>query len=52
MLFVDEVKAAPKELAHPEVSGAELTMAKTLVGAMVRDFQPQAYKNEYQALTV
>ncbi len=49
MLFVDEVKAAPKELAHPEVSGAELTMAKTLVGAMVRDFQPQAYKNEYQA---
>jgi len=49
LFFADEVKAAPKELAQPEVSEAELTMAKTLVGAMVRDFQPQAYKNEYQA---
>lgn len=49
LFFADEVKAAPKELAHPEVSETELTMAKTLVGAMVRDFQPQAYKDEYQA---
>jgi len=49
MFFADEVKAAPKELAHPEVSEAELTMAKTLVGAMVQEFQPQAYKDEYQA---
>jgi len=49
LFFADEVKAAPKELAQPEVGEAELTMAKTLVGAMVRDFQPQAYKNEYQA---
>lgn len=49
LFFADEVKAAPKELAHPEVSEAELTMAKTLVGAMVQEFQPQAYKDEYQA---
>lgn len=49
LFFADEVKAAPKELAHPEVNEAELTMAKTLVGAMVQDFQPQAYKDEYQA---
>lgn len=49
LFFADEVKAAPEELAHPEVSEAELTMAKTLVGAMVQEFQPQAYKDEYQA---
>lgn len=49
LFFADEVKAVPKELAHPEVSEAELTMAKTLVGAMVQEFQPQAYKDEYQA---
>lgn len=49
LFFADEVKDAPKEAVHPEVSEAELTMAKTLVGAMVQDFQPQAYKNEYQA---
>ncbi len=49
LFFADEVKAAPKELTHPEVSEAELTMAKTLVGAMVQEFQPQAYKDEYQA---
>ena len=24
-------------------------MAKTLIGAMVREFQPQEYKDEYQA---
>ncbi len=39
-----EGKVAPKELARPEDSEGELTMARTLVGAMVRDFQPQAYK--------
>lgn len=49
LFFADEVKAAPKELAHPEVSEAELTMAKTLVGAMVQEFHPHAYKDEYQA---
>ncbi len=49
LFFADEVKATPKELTHPEVSEAELTMAKTLVGAMVQEFQPQAYKDEYQA---
>ncbi len=49
LFFADEVKATPKELTHPEVSEAELTMAKTLVGAMVQEFHPHAYKDEYQA---
>lgn len=49
LFFADEVKAAPKELVQPELTEAELTMAKTLVGAMVQDFRPEAYKDEYQA---
>lgn len=49
LFFVDEVKAMPKEPAHPELAEAELTMAKTLIGSMVRDFEPGLYHNEYQA---
>ena len=49
LFFADEVKEAPKDIPQPEVSDAELSMAKTLIGAMVRDFRPQDYKDEYQA---
>ena len=49
LFFADEVKEAPKELSRPEVSDSELAMAKTLIGAMVREFEPAAYKDEYQA---
>ena len=48
LFFADEVKEAPKELSKPEVSDAELAMAKTLIGAMAREFEPAAYKDEYQ----
>lgn len=48
MFFADEVKQAPKEPAHPEISEEELTMAKTLINSMVKDFEPNLYKDEYQ----
>ena len=48
MLFADEVKQVPKEPAHPELNEAELTMAKTLINTMVKDFEPSLYKDEYQ----
>lgn len=48
LFFHDEVKAMPKEPAHPELSEAELTMAKTLVNNMVQPFQPEQYHDEYQ----
>lgn len=48
MFFKDEVKEIPKEPAHPELNSAELAMAKNLINAMVRDFEPAAYHNEYQ----
>ena len=40
---------APKELGHPPVQEAELTMAKTLINAMVQPFQPEQYHDEYKA---
>lgn len=48
LFFYSEVKEMPKEPAHPALSDAELTMAKTLVNSMVQDFQPEQYHDEYQ----
>lgn len=49
LFYAEEVKEAPKELGHPAVQDAELTMAKTLVNAMVQPFQPEQYKDEYKS---
>lgn len=49
LFFADEVKEAPRELSHPDVQAAELEMAVTLIRAMVKDFHPEEYKDEYQA---
>lgn len=48
MFFADEIKESPKQIEHPEVNAPELQMAKTLIGAMVREFEPKAYKDEYR----
>lgn len=48
LFFADELKEAPKEAARPETNEAELQMAKTLIGAMVRNFEPEQYKDEYR----
>lgn len=49
LFFAEEVKEAPKEAIHPAIQEAELTMAKTLINAMVQPFQPEQYKDEYKA---
>ena len=49
LFFAEEVKEAPKEPLHPEIKDAELSMAKSLIGAMVQSFQPEQYKDEYKA---
>lgn len=49
LFFADEVKETPKELTHPEIKKAELTMAKSLVRAMVQPFEPEQYQDEYKA---
>lgn len=48
LFFADEIKDAPKEAAHVEVTGAELEMAKTLIGAMDKAFEPEQFKDEYR----
>lgn len=48
LFFAEEVKEAPKDVGHPTVQEAELTMAKTLINAMVQPFRPEQYKDEYK----
>ena len=49
LFFFNEVKEIPKESAHPELNDAELTMAKTLINSMVKEFEPELYHDAYQA---
>lgn len=35
-------------MPRPDVSEAELSMAKQLIGTMVKQFDPATYKDEYQ----
>lgn len=48
MFFDDEIKDIPKSYSHPEIAESELDMAKTLIKTMVRKFEPEQYKDEYQ----
>lgn len=48
LFYFDEIKDAPKEAASVEVVDAELQMAKTLIGAMVKPFEPKQFKDEYR----
>jgi DNA end-binding protein Ku len=48
MFYEDEIKDLPKSYSKPELSEAELTMAKTLINSMEAPFNPSEYKDEYQ----
>lgn len=48
LFFFSEVKEMPKEPARPKLSDEELSMAKTLINSMARDFEPEKYHDEYQ----
>ena len=48
MFYEDDIKALPKGYAKPDISEAELTMAKTLINSMNTPFNPENYKDEYQ----
>ena len=48
LFYADEVKEAPKEPAHPELLEPELQMAKALINAMVKPFEPEQYQDEYR----
>ncbi|MDV3429444.1 MAG: Ku protein [Bacillota bacterium] len=48
MFYEDEIKDLPKGYNKPELSEAELNMAKTLINSMDTPFNPSEYKDEYQ----
>lgn len=48
MFYAQELKDAPKEIPHPDVTEPELAMAKALIGTMDKPFEPQLYQDEYQ----
>lgn len=48
MFYEDDIKELPKSYNKPELSEAELSMAKTLINSMDTPFNPYEYKDEYQ----
>jgi DNA end-binding protein Ku len=48
MYYEDDIKDLPKSYNKPELSDAEVTMAKTLINSMDTPFNPTEYKDEYQ----
>ena len=48
MFYADDIKELQKQYAKPEVSEAELKLARTLINSMDTPFDPSQYKDEYQ----
>ncbi|HHW46695.1 MAG TPA: Ku protein [Clostridiales bacterium] len=48
MFYADEVKELQRQYTRPQVSEAELNMAKVLINSMDTPFDPSKYKDEYQ----
>lgn len=48
MFYEDDIKDLPKSYSRPELSDAEINMAKTLINSMDTPFNPAEYKDEYQ----
>lgn len=48
LFFIDEVKVIPKNIAKVEINNDEIEMAKTLIKAMDKEFEPDLYHDEYQ----
>ncbi len=48
MFYADDIKDLQKPYAKPQVSEAELNMAKMLINSMDTPFDPSQYKDEYQ----
>lgn len=49
LFFGDEVKAIPREPAHPELPEEQLNVAKQIVNGMTKTFDPSQFTDEYQA---
>mgnify|MGYP000848838911 CR=1 FL=1 len=49
MFYADDIKELQKQYTKPEVSEAEMNMAKMLINSMDTPFDSSKYKDEYQA---
>ncbi len=49
MFYADDIRELQKPYSKPEISEAELGMAKLLINSMDTPFDPAQYKDEYQA---
>lgn len=47
LFYQDEIKPMPKAYTQVPVNADELQVAKTLIGSMVKPFEPSDYKDEY-----
>lgn len=48
LFYEDEIAVVPKQIVAPQLSEAELTMAKSLINSMTGPFDASLYKDEYQ----
>lgn len=48
MFFENEIKEIPKAIKQVEIKPAELKLANTIIDSMTKDFDPTAYKDNYQ----
>ena len=49
MFYADDIRELQKQYTKPEVSEQELNLAKVLINSMDTPFDPEKYKDEYQA---
>ncbi len=48
MFYADDIREQQKQVARPDVSEQELSMAKVLINSMDTPFDPSKYQDEYQ----
>ena len=48
LFYEDEVKDIPRETAKPAIGKPELEMAEKIISSMVKPFNPEEFRDEYQ----
>lgn len=49
LFYLNEIKAMPKSIMHTEVTEAEVNMAAMLIDAMIGEYRPELYKDQYES---
>lgn len=48
LFYQDEIVSIPKDIVHPKISKAELSMAEKLIKSMTGPYEPSQYHDEFQ----